>query len=283
MWEFHWSQQIPTLPTRFTNPAKPVAPGLGSLDTERKNRQASTNPGFAAADQELYLVVTGESSALGEPYHPWLSVGQLVGWQLERVFPGRRIRVELRAAGGLRLEQAVRLLSDLQRRPDAIIVFAGHNEFQGRYGWSRNVCHYVEEGPESPLALLGWAVASATTWMILTTIDLYYGEAAPPRRVTRELVDHPTCTPREYAVIRDDFQLRLDKLTEYCMRIGSLPILIVPGSNDGSFDPSRSVLAGSTPTEARGIRSRIPGRPRCRAKRPGRSDCRLPQPGETTP
>ena len=200
---------------------------------------------------ELYIVVIGESSALGVPYHPWLSVGQLAGWQLEQVFPGRPVRVELRAEGGICFESAVLHLNNLERRPDAIIVFAGHNEFQARFGWSRNVSHYIEEGANSPLAMLDRARSiSAACKLILTTLDLYYGESAPSR-VTRELVDHPTCSSSEYEFLRDDFELRLDALAEYCTRIGCVPILIMPGSNDGSFEPSRSVLAGSVPAELR--------------------------------
>jgi hypothetical protein len=230
--------RIPELPTRF-------AAGSGQ-------RGASDRGSSSRVDNPLYLVVVGESSARGEPYHPWLSVGQVVGWQLERVFPGREIRVDVRADGGLCLEQAVLRLGDLERRPDALIVFAGHNEFQTRFGWSRNVRHYVEEGPESPLALLelGRSVSSAIQ-LILATLDRYYGEAPPPPRVTRELIDHPTCTPREYAFLREDFRRRLDALAVYCQRIGTLPILIVPASNDGAFEPSRSVLSGSTPAAAR--------------------------------
>ena len=69
--------------------------------------------------------------------------------------------------------------------------------------------------------------------------------------MTRELVDHPTCTPPEYAFLLEDFHRRLDALAAYCQRIGTLPILIMPGSNDGAYEPSRSVLAGSTPPEKR--------------------------------
>jgi hypothetical protein len=247
-----YSQRIPALPTRFPKPASQVSRGIASGAAAHPRHGEFPSASSVSTDDELYLVVVGESSARGEPYHPWLSVGQLIGWQLERVFPGRKVRVDIRADGGLCLEQAVLLLSSLDQRPDAIIVFAGQNEFQARYGWSRNVRHYVEEGPESPLALLELARSlTATSGLILSTIDLYYGETPPPPKITRDLVDHPTCTPREYAYLRGDFELRLDKLTEYCTRLGALPILILPASNDGSFDPSRSVLSGATPKAAR--------------------------------
>ena len=147
-----------------------------------------------------------------------------------------------------------------------MIVFAGHNEFQARFGWSRNVSHYVEEGANSPLAVLDRVRSlSAACKLILTTMDLYYGEAAPDPRITRKLVDHPVCSASEHGFLRDDFQLRLDALAEYCTRIGCLPILIMPGSNDGSFEPSRSILAGSVPAEERAVlraNSRRFGRPK---------------------
>jgi hypothetical protein len=198
----------------------------------------------SAAD--LHLVIVGESSARGEPYHPWLSVGQIVGWQLEQVFPGRKIRVDVRAEGGLCLEQAILLLLDLKERPDAIIVFAGHNEFQTRFGWSRNVRHYADEGPRSTLALIDLARStSSTAHLILATLDRYVGEAAPPPHVTRELVDHPICSASEHAFLLEDFTRRLDELAAYCNRIGATPILIAPASNDGAFEPNRSILDGS--------------------------------------
>ena len=99
----------------------------------------------------------------------------------------------------------------LARRPDAIIVFSGHNEFQAPFGWSRNVRHYVEEGPEHPLALIELArSASSTVKLILDTLDRFRGETPPPPRATRELVDHPICAPAEFAFLLEDFRRRLD-------------------------------------------------------------------------
>jgi hypothetical protein len=248
-----WSYRIPELPTRFPADVRGRAhrtTSAGPGATEREN--SGTRRSDPASDAGLYVVVLGESSARGEPYQPWVSIGQIVGWQLERVFPGRRVTVDLRAEGGYTLGQAVPLLADLRRRPDAIILFVGHNEFQTRFGWPRTVRHYVEEGPGSPLALLELARSlSSTATLILKTLDGFYGEAPPPARGNRELVDHPICTPWEYESIRKDFEVWLDVYAGYCNRIGAQPIVIVPASNDGSFEPNRSVLAGSTPLQAR--------------------------------
>jgi hypothetical protein len=220
--QLHWARRLPAFPTRLRS-----------------------EPG-------LYIVVVGESSARGDPYQPWVSIGQIVAWQLERVFPGRPIEVDIRAEGGLVLEQALLPLVKLARRPDAIIVFAGHNEFQTRFGWSRNVAHYVEEGPRHPLVLAEFARSiSSTCTLIFNSLDRYHGQVRPLPKITRATVDHPICTPSEHEFLRNDFQIRLEALAGYCSQIGCLPIFIVPGSNDGSFEPNRSVLAGSTSVETR--------------------------------
>ncbi len=58
-----YAHRMPVLPTTFSEP---------------------TPPG------ETTISVIGESSARGFPYHPELSVGQIVAWQLERAMPGAR-------------------------------------------------------------------------------------------------------------------------------------------------------------------------------------------------
>ena len=91
----------------------------------------------------------GESSGRGEPYHPWLSVGQIVAWRLERVFPGRPIQLDIWAYGGATLEVMHNKLAGLSYRPDALIVYVGHNEFQARYSWMRDVDHYRDADQEA--------------------------------------------------------------------------------------------------------------------------------------
>ena len=259
-----WSYRIPEPKTRFDQTPdrrrrESAAPGPGHQEQSGPDERSGNSVlGTAAAltkardGTEISILVIGESSARGEPYEPWVSVGQIVGWKLESVFPGRKIEVDVRARGGFCLEQALLPLLDLDRKPDAVILFSGHNEFHARYGWSRNVARYAEEGPESLLGLQALARSmSSTTHQIFSVLDRFYGEAPPPPHVTRELVDHPSFTPREFAYLREEFQRRLDSLAVYCNRIGALAILIVPGSNDGAFEPSRSVLSSDTPKKSR--------------------------------
>lgn len=221
-----WSHRIPNLPRRFLDDRAPV----------------------------IRIVVVGESSARGEPYHEWLSVGRIVTWQLERVFPGRRIEIDVRARSGLCLADATRALEGLTRQPNAILVYAGHNEFQARYGWWRNVGHYAGERPERPrreLALDALARRSSLCALIDETLDRQRVDIPPPAGITRALVDHPAVTPEQYASLRTEFRSRLEATAAYCREIGALPLLIVPPANDAGFEPNRSVLTPATPPAAR--------------------------------
>ena len=204
--------------------------------------------GPAAARNETTILVIGESSARGEPFDDWLSIGRIVAWQLERMLPGRRFRVETWAKGGSNLEPMHQRLTELTRPPGAIFVYAGHNEFQARYPWSRTVPYYVEPGWQAWLKTLDESVPKPPlARMILETLDRHRLDLAPPRAVSRRLIDVPMYTPAEAEELRADFERRLEAIAVYCERIGSLPILVVPASNDAGFEPNRSVLAPNVP------------------------------------
>lgn len=231
-----WVHRLPEFPTQF--------------QAERREPTEFDEP---RRPGELYLVVVGESSAEGQPYQPWLSVGQIVGRALEEVFPDRSVKVDVWASGGIMLEQALLRLWELERPPDAILVYAGHNEFQGRFGWSRNVRHYPEDGlvvqPTAPSRWLGRFTPLGR--LIDESAEKFRTSVPPPPHATRALVDRPAFTPEEYAVIVADFARRLDVAAGYANRIGAVPILVVPAGNEADFPPIRSYLPAGTPESDR--------------------------------
>ena len=94
----------------------------------------------ASPPDEYRIVVLGGSSAAGEPYWPWLSVGQIVAWKLSEAVADRRFPCEILAYPGDSLEMQHHKLAALTHRPDAVIIYAGHNEFVARFeeereGW----------------------------------------------------------------------------------------------------------------------------------------------------
>ena len=97
----------------------------------------------------------GESSASGVPYQDWLSVGEIVAWKLQEALPARRFPMTSLAKPGLKLDEVHCLLGTVERRPDLVILYAGHNEFQMRYGWSHGAPHYADDRPRARVTLAG--------------------------------------------------------------------------------------------------------------------------------
>jgi hypothetical protein len=252
----HQAPRLPALGTGSASASKPVSPGPppapGSPVPELPSRFATAahRPEAGA----LRILVIGESSARGEPYHPWVSVGQIVAWKLESVCPGRPVQVESWAKGGASLAEMHNRLAGLTYRPDALILYVGHNEFQARYPWMREVdWYYHDDLPSlgSPRSLTGLLQYSPLCGLVLETWEHQRVGLRPPRFVTRELVDRPVCTAQEAGRLRADFRRRLAAIAAYCETIGTLPIFIIPAANDVGFDPSRSILAPETPAVER--------------------------------
>jgi lysophospholipase L1-like esterase len=224
-----WTHRVPvlpvSLPTRFASPE----------------------------DEAVHIVVVGESSAEGVPYQNWLSVGEIVAWQLRRAIPGRTFRVENQARSGTRLEQMHQRLAGLTHRPDAILIYAGHNEFYARHAWTHEVSpYYLDDqrllAPEPFRKMAGQF--SRLVRLIDEAIDREQ-VAAPPPRIVRRLIDAPSHTSQEHAELLADFRNRMEAIVSYCRQIGALPILVAPPGNDVDFEPNRSILPPQCPRAQR--------------------------------
>jgi hypothetical protein len=223
------------------------APSLTKGITELPDRFAEPldNP-------EVTLAVLGESSAVGMPYESWLSVGKIVAWQLGESIPGKQFRVEMVAKPGDTLKGQHQTLAGLERRPDVLIVYCGHNEFAAGIPWSRKVDHYRDDRPP-----LFWGLdelagrVSPLCALIRETADKYRVALVPPQGAHPPLVDVPAYTPAEFGDRLEDFRRHLEAIAIYGERIGALTVLVVPPSNDAGFDPNRSFLPAETPRSER--------------------------------
>jgi lysophospholipase L1-like esterase len=203
-------------------------------------------------DRTVDVVVVGESSAAGVPYQGWLSVGEIVAWELREAIPERTFSVTCQAKPGIKLDQMHQLLGDLERRPDLVILYAGHNEFSMRHDCSHGAPHYLDETPPARMTLVGLVRSHSRVCLLIDeTTGLLLRAAAPTRSVTRQPVDVPVYTASEYAERLHDFRVRLEAMTAYCERVGALAVLVIPPGNDADFDPNRSFLPPETPRAAR--------------------------------
>ncbi len=225
-----------------------LALGLGEMGglivSHARHRRAepilSGNLKKGSADT-LRLTVIGGSSARGYPYQPHLSIGQILDWKLGEAMPDRKVEVDILANGGADLEWMHRELAKLTVRPDILVIYSGHNEFQSRFAWSRTVHPrrwYAKLADYSPVHRL-----------IVRGIDgnLLDDPSAPGP--VRSPIDWPMVTPDELAKVNADFEHRLDLIGSFCRSNGVLPVWVVPPANDGGWAPSRSVLPESA-TEA---------------------------------
>jgi hypothetical protein len=197
---------------------------------------------FAAAPpEECRIVVLGGSSALGEPYRPWLSVGQIVAWQLQRAVPGRRFECEILAQLGHSLEQQHHKLAEIEHRPHVVIIYSGHNEFAARYEEERDA--WLDEEPRTWLLRGAYCASLRSAFCRLAYESLRKNRLDnPPLAGRHRLIDPPLCSPSEWADIEFDFSRRLEAIVAYCDRIGALPVLINPPANEAGYEPSRSTL-----------------------------------------
>ncbi len=150
------------------------------------------------------------------------------------------------------LEGQHRKLGELTRRPDLLIVYCGHNEFDSRLSPSREIDHYLDQGRPTAWGLLVERLERTSSFCGLireTAEKCRLALPTPPGRGT--LVDVPAYTPAEFTALLDDCHRRLDAIATYANQVGAITVLIVPPGNDADFEPNRSFLPADTPRSER--------------------------------
>ena len=193
------------------------------------------------------ILVIGESSAQGVPYEKWLSVADIVAWKLGTAFPRMDFRIVNQATPGLSLQAMHTKLAGIERRPELVILYAGHNEFSSRFDWAHGALHYTDEIPPATVTLqsLGRRVSPLIRLMGETAQRLRVS-IPPSRIVTRRLVDVPVYTAEQYAERLTEFGTRLGAIVTYLEWIGARVVLVIPPGNDAGFEPNRSFLPTET-------------------------------------
>jgi tetratricopeptide (TPR) repeat protein len=203
---------------------------------------------------EVVIVVIGGSSALGVPYESWFSLGSIVEAELRKAIPARQFRVEVLAEEGANLERMHRKLATLTTRPDALVVYCGHNEFLARFSLSNRVSYYVDDA--TPARVGQWFAQASRSSPLCTlareNLEKMRIGMMPARSFggAESVVGRPVCTPGEANAVVADFHRRLEAIVKDCEQIGCLPILVIPPSSDVS-DPNQSCAKPGTTAEGR--------------------------------
>jgi len=225
-----WIHRLPALPVRFIEHAHPAS--------------------------EFSIVVIGESSALGVPYEDWLSVGTIVGRELDQAIPASRFHVDVLAERGATLEDMHLKLSRLTRKPDVLIVYSGHNEFLARFTLANQVFYYDDERSltSHSARLEQISRVSPLLTLVRENLEKQRVRVLPTLSVglLERTVGRPVCEPAQAAKVFAGFHERLEAIVSDCERIGCMPVLIIPPGNDAA-DPNRSYASPSTHADARHV------------------------------
>jgi hypothetical protein len=205
---------------------------------------------FDPPDGGEHLIVIGGSGALGHPYSPNTSIGQVVAWGLESALPGRRFRADVLAGLGASLTDQHKRLAGVRQRPAAVIVYAGHNEFTGRFEEERSVD--LDEAPASSLlhGLYRLSLGSPFCRLIYESLSKNRLDG-PPLTHHHHLIDAPMFTPSEAADVVDNFRRRLEAIVAWAERVGAVPILIIEPGDEAGYPPNRSLVPASTSEDER--------------------------------
>jgi lysophospholipase L1-like esterase len=194
----------------------------------------------------LRVMIFGESTALGFPYHPRSSFGQMLKVMLEGSLPGLRVEtINLARVGMNSYEVAALMPRALRYQPDLVIVYCGHNEFLsrsnpasllnrlGRRAGNVRVARAAGLG----LKLLAGAVALA----VLT--DLEEEPLAPPLpdRVSGRDFDHAL----------DRYRQNLEAMAAACRKKGVPLVVNTLASNLAGWPPEERVFPRGISPEAR--------------------------------
>ena len=211
--------------------------------THRMPHLPTTFPHSATDQSRLSLIVIGGSSAMGYLYDPTISVGQIVAWKLQQAQPGRRVDLDIRASLGKNLEDMHKELASLKQRPDALIIYSGHNEYLSRFETHRDAGY--SEAPEVSLLrpLYQLSLRSPLCLWVYEAVRHHRLGGPPPAINHHQLIDAPAFTPSEHLQIVTFFRRRLESIVAYCEQVCTVPILIIPPGNESGFEPNRTVLS----------------------------------------
>ncbi|MBQ1782749.1 MAG: SGNH/GDSL hydrolase family protein [Gammaproteobacteria bacterium] len=97
--------------------------------------------------ETLRIVVQGGSSAAGYPYGRWGGLAGMLQSQLELAYPDKRIEVITTAMSAVNSYTMLDFADEIAAiEPDAVLIYAGHNEYVGVFGAASALTPVKSEG-----------------------------------------------------------------------------------------------------------------------------------------
>ncbi len=213
-----------------------------SIDRQRNRVELPESLREPSAD-ELRVVAVGESTMAGFPYNGRFGIPEVILWQLQQMYPARKIVVENLAKDGHNLRKAMQEINNLKIRPHLLLLYSGHNEFfydleeiwrDVEFSWER-FDYWIDWSPTFRLFDRNLLRAEADR-------DLK-GDSG------RHLVDRNITTAKMGKFRLERFRDQLTQLALWQQRRGIPSLWFVPAGSEADFEPNRSYLSHE-PTQA---------------------------------
>jgi len=182
---------------------------------------------------ELHIAFVGESTMAGFPYMKF-GIPKVVGWQLEQMYPNRKVVLDDLSAVGLNLRTALKRLNTLTVRPQLLLLYSGHNEF---FYDVEELATDLDTPWERFYGLFEW---SPLFRVLDQRISRHIGVQALEGQGTRSLVDRPIASPEARAKRLARFEGQLEQLAGWCERLKIDELWFVPAGSEADYAPNRS-------------------------------------------
>lgn len=205
-------------------------------------RLAGVRPVRDRPAEEFLVLGIGESSMMGVPYTSPYSdrVGplQIVKHYLVRSDTGRRMTIDRHTGLGSSLDRLVDTVAPkLARRPDLIVVAAGHNDF---------MAHATPDwGCETYRVPYPTLLERSAIYRFVSERLSRHHLGDQPDLSARRLFDLPLVCPAEWRRVLGDFERAAEQLADFAER-ERIPIVFVAlASPDAAWNPNRSIYRGA--------------------------------------
>jgi tetratricopeptide (TPR) repeat protein len=185
---------------------------------------------------ELHVAFVGESTMAGFPYRKF-GIPKVVGWQLEQMYPNRKVVLDDLSAVGLNLRTALKRLNTLTVRPQLLLLYSGHNEF---FYDVEELATDLDTPWERFDGLLEW---SPLFRMLDQRISRHIGVQELEAQGARSLVDRPIASPEACEKRLARFGGQLEQLASWCERLKIDELWFVPAGTEADYAPNRSWLS----------------------------------------
>ncbi len=199
------------------------------------------------------IVVQGGSSAAGYPYYYGGSFSRMLAQRLQQTFPDRRIEVINTAMAAVNSYTLLDFADEIvEIEPDAVLVYAGHNEFYGALGVGSSESAGRSRGLVNLyLRLHDWRIVQLLRAGLTRAAGLLAGDrpSTPPGRTLMERMVReqkiPISSPL-FALGARQFERNLEDLVRIYREAGVPVYLSTLASNERDHAPFESAPAETT-------------------------------------